>query len=47
MIMYTTLFPCLQCTKIILSTKIERIYYDEDYDNSAAKSELHKYMKVE
>ncbi|CAK61137.1 unnamed protein product (macronuclear) [Paramecium tetraurelia] len=47
MVMYTTLFPCLQCTKIILSTKIDKIYYEEDYDKSAAKSELHKYVKVE
>lgn len=38
--LYVTHFPCLQCTKAIVQSGIERVYYAEDYKNDPYAKQL-------
>lgn len=37
---YVTHYPCINCTKSIIASGIERVYYYEDYKNDDACAEL-------
>ncbi|WLV23620.1 ComE operon protein 2 [Aciduricibacillus chroicocephali] len=44
---YVTHFPCLQCTKQLIQSGIQTVYYAEDYKNHPYAEELFKEAGVE
>ena len=38
--LYTTTFPCLLCTKVIIQAGISRIIYNNDYESKLSKEML-------
>ena len=44
---YVTHFPCLNCTKSIIQSGIDTIYYAEDYHNHTYALELLKQAGIE
>ena len=40
--LYTTLFPCYNCAKIIINSGISRIYYKEDYHSQDRSKKIFK-----
>ncbi|KAL4496959.1 hypothetical protein ABPG72_002115 [Tetrahymena utriculariae] len=42
--LYTTLFPCKMCAKIIIQSGINRLVYLEDFDNNRSKDIIDEYI---
>lgn len=38
--LYTTLYPCYQCSKIIIAAGIRELVYEEEYSDAATRSNL-------
>lgn len=40
--LYVTLSPCFECSKLIMQTKIKRVFYNEEYRDASALEFLQK-----